>query len=326
MFSSLLTKLVWFLWLFTLLFAWWFIPPRIDDGIYLFPAISVLNNYPPSGIINDLVQPIFYIFPTQPFFHGLFLKLLSFFSIEIGINTYRVFNYILLVVLFYLIYSLFYNLFSNPLHRIGAANISLILLGFSQFSTQFFVNRPEILGLVFFVLGLKFSVKFITSIKNSNLNISISLISFGLCAVVHPNFLILSIPIIIYLIWRMFIDIRIEFLRFLPLALIPAVIFTSWFFINFEVANDQFFARLSQASGGGFLNFSGIIELLSVIIGSSDNSLAHKIYLSAHMITLLILIICLLVCLCLRSQFYRGDTRVTNLFRFLSIAIFPSTS
>ena len=96
MFSSLLTKLVWFLWLFTLLFAWWFIPPRIDDGIYLFPAISVLNNYPPSGIINDLVQPIFYIFPTQPFFHGLFLKLLSFFSIEIGINTYRVFNYLLL--------------------------------------------------------------------------------------------------------------------------------------------------------------------------------------------------------------------------------------
>ena len=59
--SNILTRLVWLAWATTILFAWWFIPPRVDDGTYLFPAISVLNNYPPGGIINDSIQPIFYI-------------------------------------------------------------------------------------------------------------------------------------------------------------------------------------------------------------------------------------------------------------------------
>ena len=81
-------RLSWLLWVVTILFAWWFIPPRIDDGIYLFPAISVLNGLPPAGIINNTVQPVFYIFPTQPFLHGIFLKFISFFSIDIGINKF----------------------------------------------------------------------------------------------------------------------------------------------------------------------------------------------------------------------------------------------
>jgi hypothetical protein len=317
----LLTKIVWFLWAATIVFAWWFIPPRVDDGTYLFPAISVLNNYPPAGIINDSIQPIFYIFPVQPLLHGIFLKLLSFVSIEIGINSYRVFNYSLVIFLFFLIHKLFSAVFKNPIHSINASNASLIILGFSQFSTQFFVNRPEILGLVFFLMGLICSVKFINEEKNSHMHLAIASFSYGMSIVVHANFIILSGSMILYLTWRMIVDHRVRLLKFLPIFFIPSAFLLIWIFINFEVSQDQLFGRAGQSTNEGILDLTALVQMISVILGNSGNSFAHKIYLSIHMITLSLAILFLVGCFVLKNRSYREDNKIVNLFRTLSLAI-----
>lgn len=78
--SKILTVFILLAWIVTIIFSWWFIPPKIDDAIYLVPAISVFNNYSPGVFIANSIEPIFFIFPTQPFVHGLFLKFLSFFQ------------------------------------------------------------------------------------------------------------------------------------------------------------------------------------------------------------------------------------------------------
>jgi hypothetical protein len=67
--------------------------------------------------------------------------------------------------------------------------------------------------------------------------------------------------------------------------------------------------------------FVGAIEMFSVIIGNSNNTFAHKLYLSIHMLTLLIAILFLLFCLFLKNKSYREDNRITNLFKILSLAI-----
>jgi hypothetical protein len=319
--SNVLSKLVWLFWVVTILFAWWLIPPRIDDGIYLFPAISVLNNFPPGGIINGSIQPIFYIFPTQPFLHGIFLKLLGFLSVEPGINTYRIFNYLSVVLLFYMMHRLFSVVFDNPMQRKSATSASLILLGLSQFSTQFFVNRPEVLALVFFIVGLISSIKFITESHKSNLHIMAAFFSYGMSIILHANFIIISGSIILYLVWLMVVDHRMRYFKFIATFFIPLSLFLVWILLNFEVAQDQLFGRIGQATKGGVFDFTAVMEMFSIIIGNSDKTLAHKIYLGLHMLTLLIEVLFLFFFFFLGNKVYGGDNKITNLFKVLSLAI-----
>jgi hypothetical protein len=319
--SNALLKLVWFLWAITILFAWWFIPPRFDDGIYLIPAISVLNNLPPGGIINESIQPIFYIFPTQSFLHGFFLKLLDFLSIEIGINTYRIFNYLSVFLLFYLIHRLFSVIFNNSVQRTGAINASLILLGLSQFSMQFFVNRPEILALVFFVIGLINSIKFITESKKSNLHITVALFSYGMSVILHANFIILSVFMIFYLIWLIIESHRMRYLKFVVIFFVPLSLFLIWILLNFDVAQDQLLSRVGQATNKSLLHFTSVIEMFSVVIGDSGRTFTHKVYLALHMFTLLVEILFLLFFFFLRNKANYRDNKIDNLFKILSLAI-----
>jgi hypothetical protein len=166
-------------WAVTIIFSWWFIPPKVDDGIYLIPSLSVLHNYIPGVLLGESVQPIFFIFPTQSFFHGIFLKILELLYFDININTYRLFNYLLVISLFYFTNKLFSVVFDNIYYQRMALNLTLILLGFSQFSLHFYVNRPEILGLVFFMLGLIYFIKFLRIPSNKELSIFLAFIYFG---------------------------------------------------------------------------------------------------------------------------------------------------
>ena len=164
--SKILTVFILLTWIVTIIFTWWFVAPKIDDAIYLVPAISVFNNYFPGVFFGNSIEPIFYIFPSQPYVHGLFLKFLNFFSISVDIYSYRLFNYSLVVLLFYSVYKLFSTLYPKRAYRILSINLFLSTLGLSQFSYQFYVNRPEVLGLLFFVIGFTYSIKFITNTKD----------------------------------------------------------------------------------------------------------------------------------------------------------------
>ena len=79
--SKKLTILLFLGWIITLIYAYFSIPPRVDDGYYLIPALSTVNGYPPGLLIAEEFRPIFFISPVQPFLNGLFLSLLSIFGI-----------------------------------------------------------------------------------------------------------------------------------------------------------------------------------------------------------------------------------------------------
>jgi hypothetical protein len=320
--STRLTVLVLFLWVVTIIFSWWFIPPKVDDGIYLVPAISVLQGHPPSVTFGTSIEPIFFIFPTQPFLHGIFLKILNFLSVDLDIETYRLFNYISIVILFYLVYRLFSVVFDNVIHQRAASNFSLILLGLSQFSLQFFVNRPEVLGLVFFILGLIYFIKFLRKIESVRFCVALSSFYFGVSSILHPNFLLLSSFVFVYWIYIIFNTRSVFFLKYLTTFFIPVIIILGWFLINIEAAQDQLFNRVEEVASNTLVSMPSVFNIFSVIIGDTEKTFAHNFYLQAHMATLLVALLFLVFYLFRKENVQRNEVHVYKFFKILALSIF----
>ena len=283
--SKRLTALVLLSWVLTIFFALWFVHPRVDDGIYLIPAISTFQiNFPGVNFSNS-VEPIFFIFPTQPYLHGIFLKILDFFFIDINLHTYRIFNYLCVMTLFYLVYKLFSAVFPNSKYRIFSFNLSLVLLGFSQFSLQFYVNRPEIPGLVFLMLGIYYFVKLVKNNKKRKLYTSIFSFSLGVSSIFHPNLSILSILILGYCSYLIISNFGIIYLKNLASFFMPICILFIWFALNADAVQGQLFNRVQEVSS---FSMPSINNILSTIAGDESLPLVHNLYLAAYMVTLLI--------------------------------------
>lgn len=314
-----LFRFSWILWGITIIFSWWFIPPRIDDGIYLYPAISVLNNLSPSGIIGNNIIPIFYIFPTQPFLHGVFLKFLNIFSVDIGINTYRLFNYFVLIILFYSVNKLFQSIIES--HKSFYASwLFFVLIGLSQFSVQFFINRPELLALFFFTIGIKSAFKFIEDYKKNIIHLGVAFFSLGVTITLHPNFIIPSGLLVIYLLFLIIENRRLNYFGLIVFFLIPSTLFLGWFLVNFDIAFEQLYGRVSITTHSNFFTLESPRHMFSTIFGISDKSLIHKLYLGLHMFTLLIELLVLLFLSLLSSKYYCLNERSLNLVKVSSFA------
>jgi hypothetical protein len=309
-------------WAITIIYAWWFVPPKVDDGIYLAPSLSVLNNFIPGVILGDALQPIFFIFPTQPFLHGIFLKSLELLSFDINIEIYRLFNYLLVIFLFYLTSKLFSIIFEKIYYQRIALNLSLILLGLSQFSLHFYVNRPEILGLVFFMLGLINFIKFIKISTNKKLSIFLAFIYFGLSSIVHPNLLFLSLSVFVYLVYYLIKTKNLTYLKFSFSFTLPFCSFLAWFFINIDAAKDQLLNRSSEVAANTYLNMPAVKNIFSTIIGDSNQSIVHNLYLQLHMGTFLLTIVLLTYFLFKKVDKNNKIFYEANFLKFFSISIF----
>ncbi len=288
LFSKKLSLLLLLFWCLTIFFAWWFVHPKVDDGIYLIPAISTFQINFPGVNFSDSVEPVFFIFPTQPFLHGISLKILNLLFIEIDVDTYRIFNYLSTLTLFYLVYRLFSIIFLNSAYRIFSFNLFLILLGFSQFSLQFYVNRPEIPGLLFFTLGLIYLVKFIKCNQKKRLYISIFSFSLGISSTFHPNLTLLSSLMLVYCSYFIIKNYGVYYLKYMALFFIPIGILIIWVLMNIDAVQGQLFNRLQEVSSA---NMPGISNIFSTLVGDKNLTFAHNIYLAAYMLTLLLALI-----------------------------------
>lgn len=288
LFSKYTSFLLLFFWCLTIVFAWWFVHPKVDDGIYLIPAISTYQLNFPGVNFFDSVEPVFFIFPTQPFMHGIFLKILNILSIDIDIDTYRIFNYTCILALFYLVYRLFSSIFHDNLYKIFSFNLFLILLGFSQFSLQFYVNRPEIPGLIFFTLGMICLIKVIKFNQHKILNFSFFSLSLGIASTFHPNLALISGLMFIYGSYLILKNYGIYYLKYMALFFIPIGILITWILINIDSAQGQFINRVQEVSS---ISMPGISNIFSTIFWDNNLTLVHNLYLSSFMLTLLLAII-----------------------------------
>ena len=316
--SKRLTMFILLAWFLTIFFAWWFVHPKVDDGIYLIPAIGTFQINVPSINFSDSIEPVFFIFPTQPFLHGIFLKILNFLFIDISVDTYRVFNYLSTLVLFYLIYKLFSIVFPNSAYKTFSFNLFLILLGFSQFSLQFYVNRPEIPGLLFFTLGLIYFFKFIKSIKKRKLYVLIFSFCFGVSSTFHPNFMLLSSLMLAYCFYFIINNKDAYYLKYLTLFFIPVSILVVWFLINIDIVQGQLFNRIQEVSS---VSMPGISNIFSTLAGDESLTFAHNTYLKIYMLTLLLALI-LSIFYVFRSVNYKNKDFIHMAFSMLVISSF----
>ncbi len=315
--TTLFLILSWFL---LILFNWWFIHPRVDDGIYLIPAINTLHTNIPGVNFSDLVEPVFFIFPTQPFFHGIFLKVLSLLNVGISIDTYRIFNYLLTILLLFSTRRLFFVIFDNNEKQRISSNLAMILLlGFSQFSMQFFVNRPEVFGLLFLILGLKKMIEVLKYSENSKLNISLACFYFGISTISHPNFALLSSFLLVYFLYTIFQKFGFRFYKYTITFFVPIALFMIWFFINYNTAKDQFFNRAQEVAT---TSFPAIVNIFSILQGDSNLSIIHNVYLQLHMATLVIILLFLVFINLKYSPKNSNDISVIRTFKVLSFSIF----
>lgn len=316
--SKRLTRLALLSWLISIVYSGIFIHPKVDDGIYLVPAISTLTINFPVINFSDSVEPVFFVFPTQPFLHGVFLKIVDLLHVDVNIYSYRLFNSLLVALLLLLTVELFRSVFTRSEKQILAANLSLILLAcFSQFSLQFFVNRPENLGLVFFILGLIYLLKFFKNIGHVKY-MHIAALQFGLSSTVHPNFLLLSIPLLAYFAYLVQgSKKKYVFIKSLSVFLFPVSILCFWFLVNFEVASDQLFNRIQEVSSN---KFPSLEHMFSVLSGDEAIGVMHNIYLQIHMLTLVLMLPLLLFYLFKRPNFDK-NLRSYKLFQILGIGI-----
>ena len=281
-------------WLLSLLYSYLFIPPRVDDGYYLMPALSVFNGYPPGLFIADEFRPIFFISPIQPFFNGIFMSFLSLFGFSPDIYNYRLFNNVLVFVLLVCVTKTYKELNNKDSSLSYSANIFLVLIAFTPFATNFYVNRPEVLGLLLLIYGFLLSVRLNKLSSPTYPSLLVGGFILGLTCTIHPNYALYSIPILIYTSYLIYhkSDLISKALFYLFSSSIPLSILLAWFFYNFPIASDQLINRASEVTPefqlsvpDGLLN---VIQNSFLLIGEN---FIHKLYHSIFMTPFLICLI-----------------------------------
>ena len=263
-------------WVISIVYAYFFIPPRDDDGIYLLPALSVANGFPPGFFIEGELIPVFFIFPFQAFLNGLFLSFL-----EPDLYNYRLLNLSLILPLLILTGSLIKILFKDLDATCLPFNLFLVLLAASPFSTNFYVNRPDILGLVFFIAGLVIIIRNIQISTPKLKSTMVSFLFFGLACVSHPAFIILGLPLVFYFIYKLLItNLSIWYLLTYFFSFIfPLLVFLLWFYVNLDISFPQLFNRTSGiANSSNTPLMEGIILLFKKSFFISDKDILYKFY------------------------------------------------
>ena len=295
-------------WLLSLLYSYLFIPPRVDDGYYLMPALSVFNGYPPGLFIADEFRPIFFISPIQPFFNGIFMSFLSLFGFSPDIYNYRLFNNVLVFVLLVCVTKTYKELNNKDSSLSYSANIFLVLIAFTPFATNFYVNRPEVLGLLLLIYGFLLSVRLNKLSSPTYPSLLVGGFILGLTCTIHPNYALYSIPILIYTSYLIYhkSDLISKALFYLISSSIPLSILLIWFFYNFPIASDQLVNRASEVTPefqlsvpDGLLN---VIQNSFLLIGEN---FIHKLY---HSIFMTPFLICLIL-----SAYYVVRPKISNI-------------
>ena len=263
-------------WAISIVYAYFFIPPRDDDGIYLLPALYVANGLPPGFFIEEEFVLVFFIFPFQVLLNGQFLSL-----VQPDLYNYRLLNLILILPLLISTGSFIKLLFKDDEKTNLPFNLFLIILAASPFTTNFYVNRPDILGLLFFILGLLVVTRNLQTSTPRSYSTIASFLFLGLSCISHPAFIILTLPIVIFLFYKLaktntsLWSILICCFSFS----FPLLLFFLWFYINLDTSFPQLFNRTSGiANSADNPLLEGVLLLFKKSFFITDKDLLYKIY------------------------------------------------
>ena len=92
-------------WILNTLWSIYAITPNVDDAFYFMPSLGFAHLNKLAFHINDYEYYDFSKFPTFPFLHGIFIKLLLFLDIPLNFYTYRLFPFINFFLLIFITFK-----------------------------------------------------------------------------------------------------------------------------------------------------------------------------------------------------------------------------
>ena len=242
-------------------------------------ALSVINNGIPGILINNEIIPTFFIFPTQPFINGIFLKIIGLIGFELNEYNYRLLNIILFVALILVTSNLINYLLKKNKLKYLLNSTFLILISLTPFANNFYVNRPEIIGLLLIITTIYFISSAIRKKGNGNLvYIKVGTL-LGITSTIHPNFSILSISIFAIFLFQRFQYENSKKIFFSLLSFgISISPFIIWMLINYEYVSDQLFDRRIDNFINKGNNSLGLIEIFKLSFFLGNENLSQRIY------------------------------------------------
>jgi len=247
-------------WILNTLWSIYAITPNVDDAFYFMPSLGLAHLNKLAFHINDYEYYDFSKFPTFPFLHGIFIKLLLFLDIPLNFYTYRLFPFINFFLLIFITFKFIGLLEVNKKEKNFKKLLFLILISITPFSMLYMSNRPEVLGLFFLITGIFFYLKSRKTYFNKNINLFLAGTFLSLSITTHPIFLFLIFFLISFIFIKNF---KFKFISYFILGFfIPITFFLFFYYRYFPFSTDQLFMISSGFPYFGYF-FSHIKNIFS---------------------------------------------------------------
>ena len=249
-----------FVWTVNIVFSCFVLPPGDDENFFFGTAMGYLYKHQFGNfIIDDVFRSEFQDYIAFPFIQSGFLYCTSLINIPINIFTYKIFHFITILLLLFLTHY-FIKLIhiSNIRNTLLSRNLFMVFLGISPFAQRFGHYRPEIIGIVFVMIGVVLYRTWQMSEKRPNVVFYCSALSLGMSMSIHPNFTIFSAFLtLVIIVSQAKKRINRHLVFFIIIEAIPLLITLAWYLMNPESAKAFVIVlfHLTDVNKGGLIKF-----------------------------------------------------------------------
>ena len=228
-----------FMWIVNIVFSCFILPPGDDEYFFFGTAMGFLYEHQFGRFfIDDVFRPEFQHYLAFPLIQSGFLYLTSLISIPINVYTYKMLHFITILLLMFLTHY-FIKLIhtANNKNTLLNRNLFMVFLGISPFAQRFGHYRPEIVGIVFVMIGVVLYRTWQISEKRPNGVFYCSALSLGISMSIHPNFTIFSAFLtLVIIVSQAKKRINRHLVFFIIIEAIPLLITLAWYLMNPESA------------------------------------------------------------------------------------------
>ncbi len=315
------------MWIVNIVFSCFILPPGDDESFFFGTAMGLLYKHQFGRFfISNEFTPEFQDYLAFPFIQSGFLYLTSLINIPINLFTYKIFHLITILLLIFLtLYFIKLIHIANIKNALLNRSLFMVFLGISPFAQRFGHLRPEIIGIVFVIIGLILYRMWYISKKQPNVIFYCSAISLGISMAIHPNFTILSAFItLVIVVNQIKKGIQRYLIFFIIIEAIPLLIMLAWYLMNPESAN-AFIIHLftvTNVNEGKLIRFGQFEDLIkNAFMLYGWESIKIKIaYLVFYLPFLLIIMASIVILLKKSKEMIRQDS-----FNIIIISLFVGT-
>ena len=310
-------------WLANIVFSYYVLPPSDDEGNYFGEALGFLHKHQMGLYVGDEFELLYAQFPGVPFFHGLFLSIMSHLSLEINHYTYILFH---MLTVFFLLLSAccltYLTCKRDGADYVRGCNIFLVLLAITPFVQMCWAVRPEVLGLLFITIGLIVYSYLDVRTKFISVQYVLSAMFLGLSITVHPNFAIVAgilalfIVIIEIIERKLFTALSFGFVFVLPLLIVAA-----WYLGHYPDSTYELFNNIGRKSN--LMPGNAIVRLIkeSFFLGGWESPLIKIVYMVFWLPLLLILLSSIILAVKENYSMVKRNKRTLLLYVFFISSI-----